>query len=487
LPEKTNCHLDVIAILFAAAAAIISFLICRDVLGFITHVPDESSYVFQGRILGAGKFWLDTPQVPEGFRIDHILMTKSRWISMYPPGWPILLSIGWLFGNPWIVNPIITFIAATGVWKLAKTVFDSKTALMACILFCISPFVLLMGSGQMAHMPALCAAVWSLAELFEGFQTGNRKNYFFAGILAGVAFLIRPFSSVLLLFPALLWTIKKNPKSSLLTLSGILFCSILFLTYNAHVFGDPFFAGYRKDSSWQPISFSLKFFGGNFWWYLRTLSESLWRWPWPDLVIFIPFIFLKPKTEFHWILIACSLSLFLGYCFFSYKDLVYSGPRYVFEMIGFMCVLAAGSLKVILEKIPNRTIQSLIILPLVAFSIRALPQQLSDHFMIYHGQSDRFVQMIEESPVGKNALILLAGDRYTLRTFLFLNALNPKDGERVFMYDIPEKRGDILKAYPRKETWKFTITLDPQPAQNPYVDRWRLRQASIVPVNSENK
>lgn len=103
--------------------------------------------------------------------------------------------------------------------------------------------------------------------------------------------------------------------------------------------------------------------------------------------------------------------------------------------------------------------------------------------MIYHGQSIQFIHLLNEAPVGKNALILLSGDRYTLRTFFFLNALNPSEGERVFIHDIPDQRVEIVQAYPRKEIWNLTILLDPLPSENPYVDHWRLRQATIVPIS----
>jgi hypothetical protein len=483
LPEKTNHRFDAVALIFAAAAGVISFLICRYVLGFITHVPDETSYMFQGRIFASGSLWLTPPPVPEGFRVDHILMTESRWLSIYPPAWPVLLSIGWFFGNPWIVNPIITCVAAIGVWRLAKIVFDKEVARFACALFCVSPFVLMMGSGQMAHMAALCAGVWSVSELFAAFQSEKRGRYFAAGILAGITFLIRPFSSCFILLPAFLWSLIRSPKRSGWSILGAVPFLIFFLTYNSYTFGDPFFAGYRHDSSWQPISFSFRFFFDNFSWYIRTLSGSLWRWPWPDLLILIPFIFVRPKTEFHWILIASCISLIFAFSLFSYRDIVYSGPRYAFEMIGFLCVFAAASLKVLLGRIQNQIIRLLIILPVLGLPFKALPQQFSHHFMMYHGQSIRFVQMLDEAAIGKNALILLAGDPYTLRTFMFLNALNPSEGERVFVRDLPDKRSEILKAFPRKEVWKFTIVLDPLPKQNHYVDRWRLEQASIVPVN----
>ena len=258
--------------------------------------------------MASGNLWVLPPPVHSGFKVDHILMTESRWHSMYPPGWPILLSIGWLFGNPWIINPIITFIATIGVWRIAKTVFDKEVAWLASALFCVSPFVLLMGSGQMAHTSAMCAAIWCVAELFAAFQSGKIKNYFLAGVLAGILFLIRPFSSIFL-FPAFLWSAIRTPKQTLWSVLGGIPFVILFLAYNSYAFGDPLLAGYPKDSSWQPITFSGRFFFDNFSWYIRTLSGSVWRWPWPDLLILIPFIFFKPKTQFHWILIACSFTL----------------------------------------------------------------------------------------------------------------------------------------------------------------------------------
>src|SRR3972149_6783031 len=97
----------------------LSLLICWNVLGLIPHVPDELSYLYQGRILSSGRYYVQPPQVPEAFttKWDHVFRTPDHWRSMYPPGWPVLLAVGWLIHAPWLVNPVLTGLSVfVGFW-----------------------------------------------------------------------------------------------------------------------------------------------------------------------------------------------------------------------------------------------------------------------------------------------------------------------------------------------------------------------------------
>ena len=46
------------------------------------------------------------------------------------------------------------------------------------------------------------------------------------------------------------------------------------------------------------------------------------------------------------------------------------------------------------------------------------------------------------------------------------NGLDPRQAPRVFVRDLPEKRAELLAAYPRSEVWRVNVTLEPLPHPN---------------------
>jgi hypothetical protein len=70
------------------------------------------------------------------------------------------------------------------------------------------------------------------------------------------------------------------------------------------------------------------------------------------------------------------------------------------------------------------------------------------------------------------ALVLVAGNtvEWTYGSFLLANGLDPTHAPRVFARDLPEKRAELLAAYPRSEVWRVNVTLEPQPNPNAWID-----------------
>ncbi len=77
-------------------------------------IPDESAYQFQARVFASGHVMAtplpgataaaDTP--PEIYFEDQIDTTRG-WFAKYTPGYPLLLSLGYLLHCPWLVNPVL--------------------------------------------------------------------------------------------------------------------------------------------------------------------------------------------------------------------------------------------------------------------------------------------------------------------------------------------------------------------------------------------
>ena len=481
-------------LLLAIALPLVSLYLSHRMLGWIPHIPDEMSYAFQGKILASGRLWLTPPPVPAAFAIDHILFHNGHWCSVYPPGWPLLLAAGWLIHAPWIMNPLLLGVSILGLWRLAIQLFDRETAFLSILLFCISPFVILTSAGFMSHSATLCASLWCLV-----FLTGvkNSKTAIAAGLLAGYAFLTRPYTAIVLLAPAFFWALgeqKQNRIRFLFLLAlGFLPMMICYLVYNHLLFGSFYQAGYAFDPLWEFKGPETQLFFSKLDWFVLNIDRSIWGLPFPDPLMLLPLFLPNGRSRNEILLLVCCLTLLLGYCFYYYTDVVYSGPRFLYEMMGFVSILAARAIlriRTFLKK-SARPLKSafvfggcaLLIFPL---GIR-LPAQIQYHSEIYHGQSHELIGKVNACGVGKNALVLIAGDYYVFGSFFFQNALVPQDGARVFARDVASSETELRKAYPRKELWRVKIDLQPLPSSNGYNDHWILSGFLCQQLNSNTQ
>lgn len=79
-----------------------------------------------------------------------------------------------------------------------------------------------------------------------------------------------------------------------------------------------------------------------------------------------------------------------------------------------------------------------------------------------------------------------ARGRATYGSFLLENGLDPRRAPRVFVRDLPERRAELLAAYPRNEVWSVNVTLEPVPHSNAWIDNtWdvvdvRLEEGSLI-------
>ena len=106
-------NVRVIAVCFALLALPLSWLSVRGLLN-----PDESGYSFQARIYRSGRIMADpligapsdvrkTPA--ELFYANHVLRPNG-WFPKFPPGWPLVLSLGYLLSARWVITPVFGLV-----------------------------------------------------------------------------------------------------------------------------------------------------------------------------------------------------------------------------------------------------------------------------------------------------------------------------------------------------------------------------------------
>jgi hypothetical protein len=479
--------------LFAAAA---SAFLSQHVFEGVPHVADGISYSFQGKIFAAGRPWLDPPLVPDAFKTQNILLSGTRWCSLYPPGFPLLLAAGWFVGAPFLVNPVLLGLAVVGVFRLGTALFDETTGLLGALLLSVSPFALLMGAGFMAHVASLCVFTWCLAFLAESCRGTLKRPLVLSGFLGAFGVVIRPQAAVLFLLPALIAALVSRRKElarsiGLLGLGGAAPLAFLF-AYNFALSGHPLRMGYVVND--PTLSFSLTSFAFGFspsrlfWvhfpWFLHDLDATVWGFPWGDLVPLVLLLIPAPGRRRDAWLAACVLALVIGFSFFRFYDINLSGPRYAFEALGALALLvaralcAAGGLVASLlgrlrldrfEKVGLvAALGFLAVFPLV----NLLPKQAEALSHAYHAHTGQPRRRMAVAGVGPSALILVSGNtvEWTYGSFLLENGLDPRRAPRVYARDLPEKRAELLAAYPRSEVWSVNITLEPLPHPNAWID-----------------
>jgi hypothetical protein len=488
----------------AAGAAALALLISWSVLGLVPHVTDSVSYLFQGRILAAGHLYEPPPPVPALFWQENVILDATRWCSKYPPGWPLLLALGWRLQAPWLMSPLLLALAVAGVWLAGRRLYDPATGLLAAAALACSPFALLMAADAMAHVPALCATAWCLAMIAgvagagaEAAGRSRQRTLIAIGLLGGIALLIRPGTAAAVLAPALAWCVaalgRRHRLAGLAWMAlGAAPCLAAMAAYDTVVFGGPLVTGYavyeparyaRAADALVPWSEALLH---RLPWYLDQLNRSLWGYPWGDLALLAPLLLVRPRRAADGVLAACAGSLVLAHCFYFYGDVIYSGPRMAFESLGPLSLLAARSLRTLagwfdagLRRlgVARRTLRLaaaaaagclLLYFPLG----RRLPRQMVRHAGWYATVSPEPLRAAVRAGLGPDALVFVAGNPWCYSAFFLANDLRPEAGRRVFVRDIPPLRAAALAAYPRREVWLARVdVVIPDPVSDPDVAR----------------
>ncbi len=153
------------------------------VLEHAPHVPDEIAYLFDARTLAAGQRFATAPPVPEAFPPpEWIEVEANRAYGVFPIGWPLILAAGVKLGVPWLVNAVLVAGlvlvmawlargvrgASMGEWASGTASATSPGgAASAAWLAAVSPFLLFLGAGFMAHPAAMLAAGVVLAGILD--------------------------------------------------------------------------------------------------------------------------------------------------------------------------------------------------------------------------------------------------------------------------------------------------------------------------------
>jgi hypothetical protein len=484
-----------IALALAAAAMVLAAVLSQGLFSGMPRIGDEVAYVLQGRIFSAGKLFLAPPAVAEAFAVDNVILTADRWCGKYPPGFPLLLAAGWLAGAPWLVNPLLFGLAVYGLFRLGSKLFDSGTALTGAFLFACLPFAFLQAASFMSHVASLAFVVWCLSLLADGHSEESCPRLLAAGLLGGMAFLVRPMSAAFLLpVPALLILWMFYPRGARLRAAGTAIAGgllpLAFLLWTQwRTFGSPFLSGYAV---FDPRESFLgdrhgtrrlaEILRESVRWYGESLPGALWSIPGPPF-LWLALVLLRPRKE-DLVVAAAGGGLVMGYLCYYYRDVLYGGPRFALEATAFFALLLARAIANTVGTLATRirwpvarsaTFRRTLVMMTSALLCTATvwreSPKIRAHSHSYGGLPDDPMAGAEKAGVGPDALILVdfedprrsleytAADAPSFSAYLFRNALDPSTGRRVFARALRGRERELVAAYPRAETWRVVVSL----------------------------
>lgn len=179
-----------------------------------------------------------------GFRETH--REGFLYYSLYDGKQPLLM---WIFGimesvfsNPLfagrIVSVIAGFLTMLGIFKLAKTFFTEKIALVSILLYIIIPIFSFYDRQALMESSVAAVGIWAGYFLLKGFKENFFKNSILAGLILGIGFFIKSssliFSIVYVVLTLVFFSISKKVKiiENLFIAIGVFILSISLLIIN---------------------------------------------------------------------------------------------------------------------------------------------------------------------------------------------------------------------------------------------------------------
>ena len=476
----------------------------------LPHVPDSVSYIFQAKLLASGRLAAPPPPVEEVFDFffpPFIFLSGDKWASIYPFGHPLMLAIGARLGAIWLIPPLLGAASVALVFAIGRKIYSARVGLLAALLLATSPFFLMTASNFMAHNTAVFYLLGSLLFL----AIIDRRPFLFgllAGLFFGLVFNTRPLTATALILPFSLYLLTLIlPRGrrlmgvtqvSAFVVGGLLMLGAFWL-YNLGTTGDAFTNGYQASTGQTSGPQDFVGFGGansvnigiqNEQTQMAYLLLVLNGWPRYIGLMFVllPFIFAT-RHRWDWFLLGCAVMVMGVYILWRGNGVMH-GPRYWYEAIPFLMLLAARGGDRAAELLANAAgwfhrallggegrplwagilVTYGLMVALVGGSVYGwllsnndgwdatfVPDRASS-LRGFNFVDDRLVRLVDEADLD-NALVLVEAcpNWWCYGNVFWMNSPT-LDGNIVFARDLEGRRAELFQAYPDRKVYVATYT-----------------------------
>lgn len=180
------------------------------------RIVDATTYFLQGRALSQGELAWSLPQdLPSAsFRGRFLLHHDGEVGGIFPPGYPLLLAIGFSFGAPMIIGPLLAgaivvatyFLARTMAKELVDVSLVEPVARGAALLSITSAALRYHTADTMSHGATALGITIALTFALE-------KRAGLAGLALGYVIATRPVSGVAIGIVSAVLLGRRNPRS----------------------------------------------------------------------------------------------------------------------------------------------------------------------------------------------------------------------------------------------------------------------------------
>ncbi|MDM8528489.1 hypothetical protein QUF58_09800 [Anaerolineales bacterium HSG24] len=484
----------------------------------VPHSEDEVAYLFQAKLFAQQRLSANTPPYPNAFWTPFVVDYNGQRFGKYPPGWPILLSIGVYFEAAWLINALLgtatlALIAWLGHYFYATENLDppeisrrdaetcrkhnmsggstNKIGLLAAGLGLVTPCFLFLSSSLLSHTASLFWVTLALLTLCQTYHNAQADvthwriilQSMLTGIMLGLVFITRPFAALGVGIPiAMFWLILVGrgelPWLSLMAcfVGGLLTSALLPLYWWA-ITGDPTFNPYLLVWPYDRIGFGADIGPYGFGLAesilstrlkITALASGLFGWPGWSNLIFMPIPFLaRWANRWDWLLLGIIVGLIVVHAFYwAFGGLDGGFPRYYYDALPALLLLTARGILIMWGylrgqskwgQVASNGLVALIIGAIVYSVGWRLPPLLAEQKGKY-GLSPEQLRPVEMVQLDEPALILVT-DVTRWRHFAIPFAANSPtlDGPIVYAIDDnPDTTRQLRQYFKGRACWRLT-------------------------------
>ena len=359
----------------SAVALIIFVLTINFVLQRTEVTDDELAMDLQAKIFLKGKLYV-APPVQNSFN-NVFILRGDKFTGQYEFGHPVILALGMALGSPYIFTVLFAILQILLVYKISLLLYrDKRLAALGSILVVLSPFFFLTGSTRLTQTTSaffLYLFVYLFLKISE--RTHRTVDFLWAavaGIAAGVAFNVRPWTALAFIAPfgvmGILNILKyRKPvflKYCLMSLGFILVIGLTLL-YNKAITGSYLTVPYLAYNPLESPGFHALAGGGRhtpaIGFYnvgINIIRANIALFGFPYSLAFLVFILVaKPKLTQDRLLISVLAVFSFLYLLYHGMGVSDTGPVYCFELIGVLVILSSRAIyqmnHIIREKWPT--------------------------------------------------------------------------------------------------------------------------------------
>jgi hypothetical protein len=227
-------------------------------LGYAAHylrggprIIDATTYVLQAKALSHGHVAWHVPFPSASFRGRFLLFeSPDRIAGLFPPGWPLLLSIGFILGSPMIVGIALSAALAIATYALAhELATDDATrepvARLAAVLSIACSALRYHTADPMSHAATALAVTVALLFALRAARAPSLRSFVVLGACIGFVACTRPISTLPILAVSV-FLVRRAPARSLAAFALAALPGVLFLFAAQHAATGSFFASTQR-------------------------------------------------------------------------------------------------------------------------------------------------------------------------------------------------------------------------------------------------